>query len=158
MGYSRAIPAWRTFAEFLDEFRAAGLHYQWTIVANRQVSSVQQRDRLINRWIPIVLCRKGRFKPTSVLNDVLEASEQDKSLHVWQQPVEEAKGLIIALSRPGSTICDLFAGTGSTAVATVQAGQSRTFIGCESDLKLVKAARSRVAQAMSARKTAEACG
>jgi DNA methylase len=134
--------------EFIDAFREAGLKYEWTIVGRRQVSSVRQRNLLINRWVPIVICRKGKFKAASPLNDVIEATFGDKAMHAWQQPVDEAVTLIHSLSRPGATICDLVVGSGSTAVATIEAGGHRRFVGCESDARLVKAARSRVAKAL----------
>jgi DNA methylase len=134
--------------EFLDAFRGAGLTYEWTLVGKRHVSSVRQRNMLINRWVPIVLCRKGSFRAASPLNDVLETGDRDKTLHAWQQPVDEAGALIRALTRPGATVCDLLLGSGSTAVATVEVGGGRRFVGCESDDRLVKAARSRVAEAL----------
>ena len=134
--------------EFLDAFRGAGLTYEWTLVGKRLVSSVRQRNMLINRWVPIVLCRKGVFRAASPLNDVLETGDRDKTLHAWQQPVDEAGALIRALTRPGATVCDLLLGSGSTAVATVEVNGGRRFVGCESDERLVKAARSRVAEAL----------
>jgi len=54
------------------------------------------------------------------------------------------------LSRPGALVCDLVACSGSTAVATVEAGGRRRFVGCEIDGWLVKAARARVAEALPA--------
>jgi 16S rRNA G966 N2-methylase RsmD len=133
---------------FLDSFRAAGLTYGWTVVAKRQVSSVRQRNKIINRWVPIVIFSKGHLNFNSVLNDTLEETEPDKTLHAWQQPVGEAVTLIQALSRPGATVCDLLAGSGTTAVATIEVGGGRRFVGCESDERLVKAARCRVAEAL----------
>ena len=133
---------------FLDSFRAAGLTYEWTVVAKRQVSSVRQRNKIINRWVPIVIFSKGHLNFNSVLNDTLEETEPDKTLHAWQQPVGEAVTLIQALSRPGATVCDLLAGSGTTAVATIEVGGGRRLVGCESDERLVKAARCRVAEAM----------
>jgi len=62
--------------------------------------------------------------------------------------VAGAVTLIQALSRPGATVCDLLAGSGTTAVATVEVGGGRRFAGCESDERLVKAAHSRVAEAL----------
>ena len=138
--------------EFLDAFRDAGLKYEWTLVGRRQVSSVRQRNLLINRWVPIVLCRKGRFKTALPMNDVIESTDHDKSMHTWQQPVEEAATLVRALSRPGALVCDLVVGSGSTAVATVVAGERRRFVGCEADSGLAKAARARVAEAAKAAK------
>ena len=133
---------------FLDSFRTAGLTYEWTIVAKRQVSSVRQRNKIINRWVPIVIFSKGRLNFNSAINDVLEETEPDKTLHAWQQPVAEAITVIQALCRPGATVCDLMVGSGTTAVATVEVGGGRRFVGCESDERLVKAARCRVAEAL----------
>jgi len=134
--------------EFIDSFRTAGLTYEWTVVAVRQVSSLRQRNKIINRWVPIVVFSKGRLNFNSSITDVLEGTERDKTLHAWQQPVEEAVTLIQALSRPGATVCDLLAGSGTTAVATVEVGGGRRFAGCESDERLVKAAGCRVAEAL----------
>jgi hypothetical protein len=134
--------------QFLDAFRSTGLVYEWTIVGRRQVSTVQQKNMLINRWIPIVIFSKGRFRPSSPLNDIMDFTGRDKTLHPWQQPVDEAVALIQALTRPGAMVCDLMTGSGTTAVATVQVGGGRRFAGCESDERLVKAARCRVAEAL----------
>ena len=134
--------------EFIDSFREGGLTYGWTIVAKRQVSSVRQRNKIINRWVPIVVFSKGRLIFNSAINDMLEETDPDKRLHAWQQPVDEAVTLIQALCRPGATVCDLMAGSGTTAVATVEVGGGRRFVGCETDGQLVKAARCRVAEAL----------
>jgi DNA modification methylase len=42
-------------------------------------------------------------------------------------------------------------GSGSSAVATVLAGEGRRFHGCELDARLVKVARTRVAEALAGR-------
>jgi hypothetical protein len=65
--------------EFLDEFRSVGLSYQWTIVGRRQVSSVQQQNMLINRWVPIAIFAKGKFRPLRPLNDIMENSPKRTS-------------------------------------------------------------------------------
>jgi ParB-like chromosome segregation protein Spo0J len=140
--------------EFLDAFRSAGLVYQWTIVGRRQVSTVQQRNMLINRWIPIVIFSKSSFRPASPFNDIMDFTARDKALHPWQQPVDEAVALIRALTRPGALVCDLVVGSGTTAVATVEAEGGRRFVGCECDELLVKAARFRVAEALRRREQA----
>jgi DNA methylase len=140
--------------EFLDAFRSVGLAYEWTIVGRRQVSTVQQRNMLVNRWIPIVIFSKSSFRPSSPLNDIMDFTGRDKTLHPWQQPVDEAVALIRALTRPGALVCDLVIGSGTTAVATVEAEGGRRFVGCEFDELLVKAARSRVAEALRRREQA----
>ena len=137
--------------DFLDAFRKSGLKYEWTIVGRRHISSVRQRNLLINRWVPIVLCRKGKFRAAAPLNDVIDPSEKDKTIHAWQQPVAEAVSLIRALSLPGATICDLVIGSGTTVLATIEAGGNRRFVGCEADGRLVEAARARAAEALAGR-------
>lgn len=134
--------------EFIDVFREAGLKYEWTIVGKRRVSSARQRNLLINRWVPIVVCRKGRFRAASPLNDMLETSERDKTLHAWQQPLDEAAALVRALSRPGALIADLCVGSGTTPAAVALVGEGRRFQGCEADARLVEAARSRVTEVL----------
>jgi site-specific DNA-methyltransferase (adenine-specific) len=60
--------------------------------------------------------------------------------------------LIEKLTAPGDLVCDPFMGSGSTAVASVQAG--RRFIGIEIDPAYFRIAQRRVAQAMSAAEAA----
>jgi DNA modification methylase len=95
-----------------------------------------------------VIFAKGKFRPVSPLNDIMEFTGKDKSLHPWQQPVDEAVALIRSLTRPGAMVCDLFAGSGSTAVATAEVAGGRYFVGCEVEEHMVKAARCRVAEVL----------
>jgi DNA modification methylase len=51
--------------------------------------------------------------------------------------------LIVNLTEPGQTVCDPFAGSGSTAIACIRTG--RNFVGIEKDVKHFETACERVA-------------
>ncbi|WP_197446245.1 DNA methyltransferase [Tautonia plasticadhaerens] len=137
--------------EFLDELRAVGLKYLWTIVAARKASTVNQRHRLINRLVPIVLVGKGGLRTSTVLNDLLDPMGREKQHHPWQQPIEEAVEIIRALCPPGGLVADVCTGSGSTAVATIRVGEGRRFAGCEVGRGTVEIARARIVEALEGR-------
>jgi hypothetical protein len=60
-----------------------------------------------------------------------EAYNGDNALHPCQKPVNLMAWLILALTEVGQTVCDPFAGSGSTAIACIRTG--RKFVGCEKD-------------------------
>jgi adenine-specific DNA-methyltransferase len=53
--------------------------------------------------------------------------------HPCEKPLELMRHIIEASSRPGETVLDTFAGSGSTAMACLELG--RTFVGCEMGLR-----------------------
>ena len=59
-----------------------------SLVSDTGFFGTPPRNMPINRWVPIVLCRKGSFRVASPLNDVMETVDRDKTLHAWQQPME----------------------------------------------------------------------
>ncbi|MBI5959034.1 MAG: site-specific DNA-methyltransferase, partial [Chloroflexi bacterium] len=63
-------------------------------------------------------------------------------LHPTQKPEELLRRIILASSRPGDTILDPFAGSGTTAVVAKQLG--RHWIGIEQDETYLQAAQDRV--------------
>lgn len=91
---------------------------------------------------------KGRFafpsgRPPSVLTcPTVPWRGRD---HPTQKPVALLRQLIESTSRPGDTVLDPFAGSGSTGVAAVEAG--RRFLGIELDGQHVASARRRIGSA-----------
>src|SRR5690348_9371417 len=71
--------------------------------------------------------------PTDVWSDIPTVRhnhpERAMGAHPAQFPVGLAKRAILLYTLPGATICDCFAGSGSTAVAAIEAG--RHFIGAD---------------------------
>ena len=61
----------------------------------------------------------------------VDANEQSKPLHKWQQPQEGFDELVNRFSRPGGLVVDPFAGSGTTGRAAVS--QGRHFWGCDID-------------------------
>lgn len=59
---------------------------------------------------------------------VIEGTGQEKGSHVFQQSVSDLDTLIDAISQPGETILDMFAGSGTTGVAAVQKGRRTILI------------------------------
>lgn len=67
------------------------------------------------------------------------------NFHPHEKPVALLKRLIAWSTKPGDTVFDPFAGSGSTAVACIQLG--RNFIGCEIDPAHHATALKRIEQA-----------
>lgn len=71
--------------------------------------------------------------PTDVWSDIptvrYNHPERAMGAHPAQFPVNLAKRAILLYTLPGATICDCFAGSGSTAIAAIEAG--RHFIGAD---------------------------
>jgi methylase of polypeptide subunit release factors len=136
---------------FLEHFRAAGLRYEWTVAEVHRFRAIRNAGQVKNQWTPVLVFRnghEGRLRLNGVLEDVARSEECDKSLHAWQQDVRTSVGLIRSLCPEGGLVADVCLGSGSTAVATVLAGEGRRFAGCEIDARLAKAARGRVAEAL----------
>jgi hypothetical protein len=144
-------------AAFLDHLRAAGLTYRWMVSAVHRQASVRHASSIQSQWSPILIMQRpgpmgDRWTTPNVFGDVFMGQVRDKSIHVWQQPIEEAVALVEGLSGPGATVCDLFVGSGTVPAATAEVGEGRRFVGCEADAKLAKAARYRVAQILGGRR------
>jgi DNA modification methylase len=52
------------------------------------------------------------------------------------------------LSIPGALVCDMTLGSGTSALATLEAGENRRFTGCDWDAKMIKVARARLFEAL----------
>jgi DNA modification methylase len=105
----------------------------------------------VNMSRAILLYQKGgTFRTWSVLRDVLwtPPEEREKKYYDWEQPLSEAVELVRCLSAPGSTVCDLAFGSGTSAVATARCSQGRKFLGCETHEGRVRVAESRVAEVL----------
>lgn len=86
--------------------------------------------------------------PTDVWGDIpsVRANHPDRShgAHPAQFPVRLVKRAILLYSLPGDVICDVFVGSGSTAVAAVEAG--RAFVGADLFYEDLRATRVAAAQ------------
>lgn len=86
----------------------------------------------------------GRAKDINNMgtSNLLQIPNVKNKSHPTQKPVELMKILIENSSNAGDVVLDLFMGTGSTGVATLETG--RKFIGCEIDEKYFDVAKERI--------------
>jgi DNA methylase len=139
-----------SWPDFLDCYRDAGLQYLWAVSVIRRNAAIRL-EGIRSQWIPLSLLRKpggGKFKSFRTLDDVVEGEGYDKGIHPWQSPVSELVPLVRALSTPGALVCDMTLGSGTSALATLESGENRRFVGCDQDAKMIKAARSRLFEAI----------
>jgi hypothetical protein len=86
--------------------------------------------KVINQWKPLVMFYpKGGVGFEGTFRDLLEGVGPQKTDHNWQQPVEEAKALVGAFTRPGQLVVDPFAGSGGFCKAAHDLG--RIAVGAE---------------------------
>ena len=131
---------------FLPEVLAAlsdSLTYGWTFAISHTGGDLRYRKfKIQNKWKPIV----GFYKPPlSVIWDWfpdLTSGGKEKDEHEWQQSEAEAAHYIQAMCIKGGLVCDPFAGSGTSLVATKKLG--RKWVGFEIDKEHVQGARLRI--------------
>ena len=127
---------------------AKKLTYVWTLACHNGdgVKNTHLGLKIRCCWRPILMFSRGRYRPEGVFDDALISSDREKSYYDYQQPLSEAVFYVKALTRPKSTICDPFLGSGTTACAVARLGEGRKFVGSEIDPDTCKIARNRVAE------------
>ncbi len=86
--------------------------------------------KVINRFKPLlVFIPKNGIGINVVFNDLIAGTGSDKTLHNWQQPVEEAYNILHTFCVAGDTVIDPFAGTGAFGEAAKLLGLN--FLGAE---------------------------
>lgn len=86
--------------------------------------------KVINCWKPLVMFyKRGGVGFERTFRDLVEGVGPQKTDHNWQQPVEEAKILIEAFTKPGELVVDPFAGSGGFCKAAHDLG--RISVGSE---------------------------
>jgi DNA methylase/ParB-like nuclease domain len=83
------------------------------------------------------------------LKGVIDGTGQEKTSHEYQQSVSDLDNLIDAITNPGDTILDMFAGSGTTGVAALQ--KSRRTILIEEDAVDCAACRARLKEVLEQR-------
>lgn len=126
------------------------LTYRWSCVLINQNCSMPNFDRgFFGGHRPILVYAKGiPPKPDDYVRDTFVGRGRDKSLHPFQQSIDEAIYYIEKLTKPGDLIVDCFGGSFTTAEAVYRIGGGRRFIGCDIDPQCVALGRERLATLM----------
>jgi DNA modification methylase len=125
------------------------LTYRWSCcVINRNCALPHFDCGFFGGHRPILVYAKGTPpKPEDYVRDTFIGRGKDKSLHEWQQSVDEALYYIKVLTKPGDLIVDCFGGSFTTAEAVYRIG-GRRFLGCDIDPQCVATGRERLATLM----------
>jgi site-specific DNA-methyltransferase (adenine-specific) len=98
------------------------------------------------RWFPNNAGRlcSDVWHISSERHNTKEKGKVKASLHPTVKPMELMERIILASTKPGDIVLDIFAGTGSTLVASKK--NNRMFIGTDLDPEYVKIAKNRLKQ------------
>lgn len=135
---------WPKTDRFLEAWKEAGFRVGGHLVFRKRYAS--RSAFLEYRHEQAFLLIKGRPAfPAAPPADVIDMPYTGNRLHPTQKPIAALKPLIAAFSRPGDTVLDPFAGSGSTLIAARQLG--RHAVGIELDSQHHSTAARRLAHA-----------
>ena len=134
---------WPRADRFIAAYRAAGFRVVGHLVFPKRYASSTRFLRY--RHESAHLLAKGNPRaPEKPIADVIEWQYTGNRYHPTQKPLAVLTPLIEAFSKPGDTVADPFAGSGSTLLAAKRLG--RNFIGIELDATYHAIAKKRLAQ------------
>jgi len=86
---------------------------------------------VVSEWKPLIIYGGRQKRILDVIRSHLADAQAGQAMHKWGQDMEAFKRIIEALTEPGDTIVDPFAGGGTTLLAAQSTG--RNAIGAEID-------------------------
>jgi len=136
----------------LRAYLNAALPDQILVWTYQNTLGVSPKDRYRQNWQAILFFRMPKSPPLNCPLTQEQWSVQamnapggtfgfKKRLHTWEKPIELAERLIRHTTKPGDTVLDLFAGTGTFLIAAAQLG--RKAIGYEIDPGMIEIAKKR---------------
>ena len=132
---------WNKADLFMDAWKSAGFRVAGHIVFRKPYAS-KARYLAYRHESAYLLAKGSPAFPDRPPPDVLDWQYSGNRLHPTQKPLGILTPLIEAFTRPGDTVLDPFAGSGSTLAAAQQLG--RRFIGIELDPDHHRTARRRL--------------
>jgi hypothetical protein len=153
-GFLCAFTGDHAMPDFLDVYRAAGFTYRWQMAIVWSDGPAMQNSGVVNCGkTPVLIMQKGgKWQPYTIFKDVVHSAGCPESrLHDYQQPLDACLSLVYTFSPGRGRVADIALGSGTSAVATVLAGNGRTFEGCELDAKNCAIARRRVYETVNSR-------
>lgn len=102
-------------------------------------------------WRPVLVFSRGQPDRSrlAVVSDTRTVPPSPPEYHDWQQPLAPWAMWLSALTRPGELVADPYAGSGTTGLAVLQAGDGRRWIGTELDRTRYRIARARLGASVS---------
>ena len=108
------------------------LNYYWTFALYHEGrTQIVNSVNLICRWKPVLIYQNGRKKNQNPFQDYFISKNREKSDHDWQQSKSGVSYLVEMFTNPNEIICDPFAGSGTTILASINKG--RNIISAEID-------------------------
>jgi hypothetical protein len=115
----------------------------WWMIAIRLSGGHGRLKGVFVEWKPLLwFVKNTRADTCEYVADFLQSKLPAKREHRWQQSMIEAEYYISHLTKPGDTVLDPFAGTGTTLIVAHRLG--RDAIGIEIDAETVKIARNHI--------------
>lgn len=101
--------------------------------------------KCLTKHKPILCYSNGPGQPRTMVMNIFDSRNFDKSYHHWGQDVESARYYVDCFSGPGDVVLDPFIGGGTTAVACGLIG--RRCIGFDIDAAAIETTRARLLEA-----------
>ena len=135
---------WPMADRFMQAYRAAGFRVVGHLMFPKRYASSTRFLRYQHESAHL-LAKGNPRQPENPIADVIEWKYTGNKLHPTQKPIEALMPLVESFSRPGDTVLDPFAGSGSTLLAAKMLG--RNWMGVELDGKYHAVANKRLTEA-----------
>jgi adenine-specific DNA-methyltransferase len=123
---------WPQADKFMQAYRAAGFRVAGHFAFPKRYTSSTRYLRYQHECAHLLVKGDPRY-PQETIGDVIDWTYSGNRLHPTQKPLSVLLPLVETFSRPGATVLDPFAGSGSTLLAAKTLG--RSYIGIELDAK-----------------------
>jgi len=138
---------WPQADRFIEAYKAAGFRLVGHFAFPKRYTSASRFVRYQHECAHL-LAKGYPPHPRTTIGDVIDWTYSGNKLHPTQKPLGVLLPLIETFSRPGATVLDPFAGSGTTLLAAKMLG--RAYIGIEMDARYHAIATRRLSQGQDA--------
>jgi site-specific DNA-methyltransferase (adenine-specific) len=138
---------WPQADRFIEAYKAAGFRLVGHFAFPKRYTSSTRFVRYQHECAHL-LAKGYPPHPETTIGDVIDWTYSGNRLHPTQKPLSVLLPLIETFSRPGGTVADPFAGSGSTLLAAKMLG--RPYLGIELDTRYHAIASRRLSQGQTA--------
>lgn len=123
----------------------SGLDYVYTLNYTVQAKPFRLMHYQLFLWTtPCLWMAKGKTKANWIPDTFLDNSGNSENPFIWQKNTKVIRKWLTAFSKPGDTVLDPFAGSGTVPSVCKQLG--RNYLACEIDPMRAEMARQRIEQ------------